>query len=205
MRCTRIAALMLAAAGAVCAQAANERETSVAAFKQIAQVLRSPRCTNCHTAAEFPRQGDNARRHDQLVMRGSDGKGAPPMLCIACHQDNNSPDGYVPGAPDWHLAPREMSWEQARSDQDLCERLLDKQRNGNRLAKGIVIHMTNDPLVQWAWAPGRSRRPPPIGQEAFHALLQLWESTGAVCPEESVKRGAKNKGLGVTAKPRPSW
>jgi hypothetical protein len=78
-----------------------------------------------------------------------------------------------------------MSWERARNDKDLCEGLLDKQRNGNRLAKGIVIHMMNDPLVQWAWTPGRARRPPPIGQEAFHALLQLWESTGAVCPEQN--------------------
>jgi hypothetical protein len=46
----------------------------------------------------------------------------------------------------------------------------------------MVIHMTNDPLVQWAWAPGRGRTLPPISQEEFHALLQLWESTGGACP-----------------------
>jgi hypothetical protein len=185
MRCVGIGlALVLAAIGAAAfAQAAADREKSLAAFRQIAQVMRSPRCMNCHTTTEFPRQGEHARRHDQLVMRGSDGKGMAPMLCIACHQETNSPDGYVPGASDWHLAPTSMSWERARGDKALCEGLLDKKRNGNRLAKGIVIHMTNDPLVQWAWTPGRARRPPPIGQDEFHALLQQWEANGAVCPE----------------------
>jgi len=176
---------MMAAAGAVFSQPAGDREQSLAAFRQIAQVMRSPRCMNCHTATDFPRQGERGRRHDQLVMRGADDKGAAPMLCIACHQDDNSPDGYVPGAPDWHLAPRQMSWERARGDKDMCEGLLDLKRNGNRLAKGIVIHMTNDPLVQWAWTPGRGRTAPPIGQDEFHALLQRWASTGAACPESN--------------------
>jgi hypothetical protein len=186
MRCVCIGfALALAAADAVCAQTASDRQQSVAAFRQIAQVMRSPRCMNCHTATEFPRQGETGRRHDQLVMRGDDGKGAPPMLCIACHQDANSADGYVPGAPDWHLAPIGMSWERAQGDKDLCEGLLDKRRNGNRLARGIVIHMMNDPLVQWAWTPGHARRTPPMTQEAFHALLQRWEATGAACPEQN--------------------
>jgi len=183
MRCLCIgSAFMLAAVGAVFGQTAGDREKSVAAFKQIAQVMRSPRCMNCHTMTEFPRQGDHGRRHDQMVMRGADGKGTAPMLCVACHQDSNSADGYVPGAPEWHLAPLSMSWEQAHGNKDLCEGLLDKERNGNRAAKGIVIHMVNDPLVQWAWAPGRGRTPPPISQEAFHALLQRWEATGAACP-----------------------
>jgi hypothetical protein len=178
-------ALMLVAVSAVFSQPANDREQSLAAFKQIAQVMRSPRCMNCHTGTEFPRQGERGRRHDQLVMRGDDGKGQAPMLCVACHQETNSPDGYAPGAPEWHLAPRAMSWERARGDRDMCEGLLDLKRNGNRLARGIVIHMLNDPLVQWAWAPGRGRAPPPIGQEEFHALLQRWESTGAACPENN--------------------
>jgi hypothetical protein len=183
VRCVCIAtALMLVATEAVFAQATADGGQSVAAFRQIAQVMRSPRCMNCHTATDFPRQGEGGRRHDQLVMRGGDGKGAAPMLCTACHQETNSPDGYVPGAPEWHLAPRAMSWERARGDKDLCEGLLDLKRNGNRLAKGVVIHMLNDPLVQWAWTPGRGRTPPPIGQEEFHALLQRWEATGAACP-----------------------
>jgi hypothetical protein len=176
------AAFMLAAVGAVLGQADRDREKSVTVFRQIAQVMRSPRCMNCHTMTEFPRQGDRGRRHDQMVMRGAEGKGTQPMQCDACHRDSNSPDGYVPGAPGWHLAPLSMSWEQARGDKDLCEGLLDKTRNGNREAKGMVVHMINDPLVQWAWRPGRGRTLPPISQEDFHELLRLWESTGAACP-----------------------
>lgn len=175
-------AFMLAAVGPVLGQANRDHEQSATLFRQIAQVLRSPRCMNCHTMTEFPRQGDRGRRHDQMVMRGAQGKGTAPMQCDACHQDSNSPDGFVPGAPEWHLAPISMSWELARGDKDLCEGLLNKTKNGNREAKGIVIHMTNDALVQWAWAPGRGRNPPPISQEDFHGLLRLWESTGAACP-----------------------
>jgi hypothetical protein len=176
------AAVALAAAGTSHAQSAD-RAASVAAFKQIASVMRSARCMNCHTSTDFPRQGEHGRRHDQLVMRGADGNGQAPMLCIACHQESNSPDGYVPGAPEWHQAPQAMSWDRARGDKDLCEGLLDLKRNGNRLAKGIVIHMMNDPLVQWAWTPGRARTLPPLGQDEFHALLQRWETSGAACPE----------------------
>ena len=139
---------------------------------------------NCHTSAEFPRQGDAKRRHDQMVIRGVDGKGAPTLRCSACHQESNTADGHVPGAPDWGLAPLDMSWE-GLGDKELCERLLDKHRNGNRLAKGLVIHMVNDPLVQWAWMPGPGRMPPAVGQQAFHDLLEVWEINGAACPDRN--------------------
>ncbi|HSW23032.1 MAG TPA: hypothetical protein VLJ62_09710, partial [Burkholderiaceae bacterium] len=179
------AVAMLVAMGTSFGQSTGDRDKSIAAFKQIAQVMRSPRCMNCHTVTDFPRQGNQGRRHDQMVMRGADGKGTAPMQCSACHQESNSSDGYVPGAPAWHLAPLSMGWEQARGDKELCEALLDKKRNGNREARGMVIHMTNDPLVQWAWAPGRGRTLPPISQDDFHALLQVWEATGAVCPSRN--------------------
>jgi hypothetical protein len=182
MRCLCCVIVCLLTGGAVFGQG-TDREQSVDAFRQIARVMRSPRCMNCHTTSDYPRQGDNRRRHDQSVQRGTDDRGVAPMQCSSCHQDDNSPGGgYVPGASEWHLAPRAMSWEQARSDKELCEGLLDKTRNGNREARGMVIHMTNDPLVQWAWSPGSGRRPPPIAQDDFHALLQRWESTGAACP-----------------------
>ena len=68
-------AFMLAAVGAVFGQATSDHEKSVTAFRQIAQVMRSPRCMNCHTVTEFPRQGDRGRRHDQTVMRGAGWQG----------------------------------------------------------------------------------------------------------------------------------
>ena len=49
----------------------NDPEASAQAFRRVAEVLRHPRCMNCHTVTDFPRQGDGRRRHDQLVMRGN--------------------------------------------------------------------------------------------------------------------------------------
>jgi hypothetical protein len=36
----------------------TDPEASAKLFKSIAQVLRHPRCMNCHTVTDFPRQGD---------------------------------------------------------------------------------------------------------------------------------------------------
>jgi hypothetical protein len=33
------------------------------------------------------------------------------MRCSSCHQQANFEPGRVPGHPQWHLAPRDMSWE----------------------------------------------------------------------------------------------
>jgi hypothetical protein len=41
------------------------------------------------------------------------------MRCQTCHQTVNTADGRVPGAPDWHLAPRAMGWE-GLSAGELC-------------------------------------------------------------------------------------
>jgi hypothetical protein len=71
----------------------------------IAKVLKHPRCLNCHTNTQFPRQGDDRHRHQQLVMRGARNEGAPTLRCSTCHQRANSADRKVPGAPHWQLAP----------------------------------------------------------------------------------------------------
>lgn len=165
------------------APTAQERERSRQAFKRIAEVLRHPRCMNCHTVTEFPRQGDTRRRHQQLVMRGEANKGAPAMQCANCHQAANSPDGRVPGAPHWQLAPLSMGWEHLKTDKALCEAFVDKTKNGNRDARKIVEHVSHDPLVQWAWMPGE-RKSPAIGQQEFHALVRLWARNGAACPRD---------------------
>jgi mono/diheme cytochrome c family protein len=52
MRNLPIGLALLVAAAAVFGQPADDREQSVAAFKQIAQVMRSPRCMNCHTTTD---------------------------------------------------------------------------------------------------------------------------------------------------------
>jgi hypothetical protein len=45
--------------------------------------------------------------------------------------------------------------------------LNDCAKNGSRDLPALVEHMTQDPLVQWAWSPG-SRSLPPLTQTAFH-------------------------------------
>ena len=177
--------IALASPGLAQTSAAPETdpEGSAKLFKRIAEVLRHPRCMNCHTVTDFPRQGDTRHRHQQLVMRGSDGRGTPAMRCSNCHQEHNSTDGSVPGAHNWHLAPLSMAWEHLKTDKALCEAFVDARLNGGRDIAAIAQHMTTDPLVQWAWTPG-ARKPPPIGQQEFHALVRRWAATGGACPQD---------------------
>jgi hypothetical protein len=161
----------------------RDPEASAGLFKSIATVLRHPRCMNCHTVTDFPRQGDERRRHHQLVMRGAADKGTPTMQCSNCHQEQNSPDGRVPGAHNWHLAPLSMGWEDLKTDKALCEAFVERNKNGGRDVAALVHHLTSDPLVQWAWRPG-ARNPPPINQQEFHALARRWGETGGACPRD---------------------
>jgi hypothetical protein len=175
-----LGALTAGAAVAASAQAPAQREASLQAFERIAEVLRHPRCLNCHPSGDFPRQGDDRHRHRMLVARGPDDRGTPALKCSTCHQTANTADGRVPGAPHWQLAPRSMAWENL-SDADLCRALKDPRRNRGRSVQALVEHMTADPLVLWAWSPGE-RTPPAIGQREFHELVRRWAETGAACP-----------------------
>ena len=150
-------------------------------FAPIAEVLRHPRCLNCHTRTDFPRQGDERRRHAQLVVRGPADHGAPTLQCSACHQDHNVDHARIPGAPHWGLAPLSMAWEDL-SDAQLCTTLKDRAANGNREVAALVEHMRSDALVLWGWDPGRGRAPvtPPHAQ--FVAQLEAWAAAGAPCP-----------------------
>lgn len=151
-----------------------------ALFEPIYEVLTHPRCLNCHTRTDFPRQGDERRRHDQLVMRGPDDHGVPTLQCSACHQDHNVVDGAVPGAPHWGLAPLSMAWEDLNAQQ-LCEVLKDRSRNGDRDLAALLAHMSDDPLVLWGWSPGGTRSLPPLDHATFVKALMTWIDAGAPC------------------------
>jgi hypothetical protein len=162
-------------------QAADaRRDESLRAFARIAEVLRHPRCLNCHAGGDFPRQTDDRHRHRMQVARGPDGFGTQALRCPTCHQSINTADGRVPGAPDWHMAPRSMGWD-GLADGPLCRALVDPNRNGQRTAADIVKHMMTDPLVQWAWSPG-DRPTPTIARHDFHETVKRWVSAGAACP-----------------------
>ncbi|MFK7089689.1 Isoquinoline 1-oxidoreductase subunit [Chromobacterium violaceum] len=164
------------------AWAADDPAASRQAFGEVARVLQSPRCLNCHTVTDFPRQGDDRHPHQQMIKRGPANMGHPSLMCLACHQTANSADGAVPGAPSWRLAPLSMGWEGLSAGQ-LCRSLVNKKQNGGRGVPELVAHMTTDPLVQWAWQPGGRRTLPPLSQRDFHDAVRRWADTGAYCPK----------------------
>lgn len=161
-------------------------------FEPIADILLGPRCLNCHTAREFPTQGNERRRHDQQVIRGEDGFGAPTLRCPACHQDENRAFGFVPGALNWHLAPVSMAWENALGEAlsaiDTCETLKDISANGGRTLPDLVDHVDEDHLVNWAFEPGDRDAPSladgtPVSHSEFVGLVQAWANAGGPCSQ----------------------
>lgn len=154
------------------------------AFESMVTVLHHPRCMNCHSKGDFPRQGDDSHRHTMNVRRGLHGNGVAGMRCSTCHQDFNLAGLHVPpGAPEWHLPSPAMPmiWE-GLTDRQLCELFKDPKQNGNRNVDEIVEHM-NSPLVLWGWNPGEGRTPIPVPQKEFLAKAKEWAAKGAACPE----------------------
>jgi hypothetical protein len=158
-------------------------DRAAAAFEAIVPVLRHPRCINCHSAGDYPRQGDDSHPHTMQVRRGPDGKGVNAIQCSACHQESNTPGVRTPpGAPEWHLPSPAMPmiWE-GLSDRQLCELFKDPNQNGHRTVQQIVEHMST-PLVLWGWNPGDGRAPVPMPLSEFEASVKAWAANGAGCP-----------------------
>ena len=186
-RATAVAAVIVSVAVAVptgAAEPSQDPEKSAAVFERLATVLQHPRCINCHSSTQFPRQGDDQHRHSMNVARGPADHGAAGLHCNTCHQLANQSVSGVPGAEDWHLAPLRMAWE-GLSIGELCRAIKDPAR-GAMVPAQLVDHF-NTPFVLWAWAPGRDARgrvrsTPPMTHEEFIAATQEWIATGAACP-----------------------
>ncbi|HEV7327673.1 MAG TPA: Isoquinoline 1-oxidoreductase subunit [Bosea sp. (in: a-proteobacteria)] len=160
---------------------ANQRDRSVALFTEMGKVFQHPRCVNCHPATERPRQTDERRLHQPMVVRGKDGHGAPGLACTTCHGKQNFDPAGIPGDGHWALAPASMAWEGKTLGQ-ICEQLKDPNRNGSRDLAALVKHVTTDTLVLWGWNPGKGRQPAPGSSAEFGALMQAWADSGAACP-----------------------
>jgi len=169
------------------AQQGATASNPAAMFARIASVLQSPRCLNCHTVTDYPRQGDDRHAHVFFVSRGPDDRGWPWARCTSCHKAANNNATGIPGRPDWHMAPLSMGWE-GLSPAQLCHRLLDKAANGNRSPDQILEHIVTDgQFVAWSWSPGRNlagvpRTVPPMPRAEFNHLVETWVHAGAVCP-----------------------
>jgi hypothetical protein len=180
-------------------QASSSREArqlsseGLAAWHQVYSVMTHPRCINCHTAGNYPQQGDDRHRHLFNVVRGPAGKGVPALQCATCHQGANADTTGVPGADGWHLAPLSMKWQDVSdrilSSSAVCSAITDRSRNGNRNGTALLKHNQEEPLVLWAWNPGRRadgslRALPPITHDQFVAATRKWVESGMPCPQE---------------------
>lgn len=159
-------------------------EAGKAAFLDVARVLQSPRCMNCHPSGAAPLQGDNSRPHAMNITRTSVDAG---MTCKTCHQERNSEAigvaGGPPGAPNWGLPAEDMPLVfQGLTPTRLCEQLKDPARNGHKDFAQLLEHVGHDPLVLWGWAPGGKRTLPPLTHAAFVDAFKKWVDSGGACP-----------------------
>ena len=88
----------------------GDSERSRQAFLEAYTVFMSPRCANCHPAADVPTQGDDMSPHTMAVTRGKDGKGVYGQTCTTCHQKENLEGEHMPPGTsvDWHMPPENM-------------------------------------------------------------------------------------------------
>lgn len=162
-------------------------KAGVAAFVDVAKVLQSPRCMNCHPAGDRPLRGDHAKPHRMNISRLSATSG---LKCATCHRDKNSedltdaPPGAPPGAPHWGLPPKETPMVfQGRSLNQLCVQLRHPAATGGRTLAMLLAHVTQDALVLWAWNPGKNRTKPPMTHPEFISKFKIWVDAGGPCPK----------------------
>jgi alcohol dehydrogenase (cytochrome c) len=165
---------------------------------------------------DYPRQGDDRHPHYYSVVRGETvavetaektgarvkiGMGAPFERCTMCHGPSNDETTGIPGVEDpsrpgesmWALAPASMALESSPgvplTAPELCARLKDKSRNGNRELADTLHHIATEPLILWSWNPGKrangeTRTTPPISHDDFVLAFSTWADNGAPCPTE---------------------
>ena len=170
---------------------ARTRTEGLVAWQQVYSVLTSPRCINCHTATNYPQQGDDRHRHFATVIRGPEGKGVAGLNCASCHQETNADSTGVPGGHNWHLAPLSMRWQDLNdeplSSVAVCRAITDQSKNHHLDGPGLLKHHEDEALVRWAWQPGRRpdgtmRTLPPLTHEEFVAATRRWVEAGTPCP-----------------------
>jgi hypothetical protein len=176
--------------GATTTVAAAPATGDGALFTAFVSVLRHPRCMNCHSQGDFPRQGDDGHQHAMNVRRGPDGHGVTAQKCSTCHQDHNLAGEHMPpGAPTWGLPPPTMPmiW-QGLTDAQICRSIKNPKENKNRNIDQLVEHLTEDKLVMWGWNPGEGRTPIPMPHDEFVAKVKQWQAAGAPCPADAAKK-----------------
>ena len=162
-------------------------QQGISAFQDVYEVLRHPRCLNCHPSGDAPLQTDDSTPHAMNITRASTDAG---LECATCHQIQNSEaygvKGGPPGAPNWHLPEKEMPLIfEDRTVAELCTQLKDPAQNGHKTIDQLYLHVAHDPLVLWGWEPGGDRTEPPLSHEKFARQFKTWVDAGAPCPTVS--------------------
>ena len=167
-------------------------QAGLAAWQRVYSVLTSPRCINCHTATNYPQQGDDRHRHLFNVVRGPGGTGVPALRCVTCHRQASADSTGVPGGRNWHLAPLSMKWQDLNDkilpSSDVCASLTDSAKNGHLNGAEILKHHEEEPLVLWAFHPGlhrdgTARSRPPLSHDEFVSATRTWVQAGMPCPK----------------------
>lgn len=157
--------------------------TPEAAFVDVARVLQSPRCLNCHPNGKAPLQGDHAAPHAMGITRDIERTG---LTCQTCHREGAvSTDAHMPPAVKGWRLPSEAAplVFQGRTPAALCKQLKDPAQNGNHDLAALVKHVSHDDLVLYGWNPGAGRTLPPLPHDVFVARFTQWVDAGAPCPE----------------------
>jgi hypothetical protein len=85
-----------------------------------------------------------------------------------------------------------MKWQdlndQPLSSVEVCGAITDRARNGGLNGAALLKHHTEEPLVLWAWSPGRrvdgsARTLPPLTHDEFVAATKQWVDAGMPCPK----------------------
>lgn len=165
-----------------------------AAFLNVALVLQSPRCQNCHPVGDRPLQKDTGVPHAMNISRKSVKAG---LKCSTCHREKNADElnggvaGGPPGAPHWGLPPEDTPMVfQNKTPHDLCQQLRDPKTNGKKTLAQLLAHVNKDPLVLWGWNPGKGRTKPPLTHKVFVQNFKQWTDAGGPCPD--TKQTLKN-------------
>lgn len=154
-------------------------EEGIAAFRDVASVLQSPRCQNCHPAGNAPLQTDAGVPHSMGITRDSPRVG---LDCATCHREVGLGLPLVPPAnPHWHMPPAVQVFE-GRTPAALCAQLKDPAQTGGRDLAALQAHVAGDPLVLYGWDPGGGRSVPPLSHATFVTRFNTWVEAGAPCP-----------------------
>lgn len=171
------------------------------AFDHIYKVATHPRCVNCHGAGTGPSArplvGETMEPHPMNITLAHN---TPRELaerttlgieCVTCHQDRNLPErGTPPGAQGrnaeqrWRMPPdaddprhsmRILSIRlrgqvsKGEAQRDLCLVWANFRKHDD-----IEGHITNDPLIAWAFEPGQGRERAPDGLERLKEAVAVW-------------------------------